>query len=352
MRSYKNHLLIVLAVVAVGLATLAWQQHRELVALRATTLPEAGNADWQKRMASMPRRARSPGGQASARPGGPVATAVPGTTSGPTPGGGPGNLAAGFTSFLERPEAARLLAIQQKAQIDARYAALFRKLGLSPDKLAQFKTLLADKLSTPIDVLAAAGQQGIDPVRNPQEFRQLNQNAQADLDEKIKTLLDPASYTQYQNYLQTEPQRAVVNQLQQSLSYTDTPLTAAQADRLVQILADTSSSGGAGGTLAAGGPVGYYARPAAGTNVTVAFGPPPPDGAAMRGGGLITDEAITRAQSLLSSAQVEALQAIQQQQQAAAQLRQLMIQNAGAAGLGPVFVSPTGGPVPVPSPGG
>ena len=122
MRSYKNHLLIVLAVVAVGLAALAWQQHRELVALRATTLPGAGNADWQKRMASMPKRARSPGGQATSRPGGPVATAVPGTTSGPTPGGGPGNMAAGFTSFMERPEAARLLAIQQKAQIDARYA--------------------------------------------------------------------------------------------------------------------------------------------------------------------------------------------------------------------------------------
>ncbi|HUJ42379.1 MAG TPA: hypothetical protein VLW52_02110 [Opitutaceae bacterium] len=351
MRSYKNHLLVVLAVVVVGLATLAWRQHRELVALRATTLAAGGNADWQKRLSAASKRMGSAGNRSTPRPGGPVATALPGAASGPTPLSAIRNPVPGFTSLMERPEAARLLAIQQKAQINARYAGLFRQLALSPDKLAQFKSLLADKLSTPIDVLAAASQQGIDPVRNPEEFRQLNQNAQAELDEKIKDLLEPAGYSQYQTYLQMEPQRAVVNQLQQALSYSDTPLTAAQADRLVQILAETSPASGAGAT--AGASVGYFSRAGANANVTIALGPPPPDGAAIFGGSQITDDAITRVQGILATAQIQALQEIQQQQQAVTQLRQLMFQNAGA-GHGPVIVPPTGGPLPgpLPPPGG
>lgn len=354
MRSYKNHLLIVLALIAVGLSALAWKQHQELIELRATTLTNSGRADWQKRTWTAQKRAKDLESQlAAARRGGPAATATP--ASGPTPGGAISSMVTGFTSLLERPEAARLMAIQHKAQVDARYAALFRKLALSPDKLAQLKSLLADKLSTPIDVLAAAGQQGIDPVRDPQEFRQLNQSAQAELDGKIQALLDPASYAQYQTYLQTEPQRSVVSQLQQALSYTDSPLTAAQADQLVQILADTSSSrGGATPLTGAAAGVAYFNRPTTGANVTVAFGPPPPDGGGGLGGSLITDDAITRAQGVLSTAQVQALQDIQQQQQAAAQLRQLMFQNAGAGGRGPVSLPGAGGsaPVPGPPPGG
>ena len=350
MRSYKNHLLIFLVLVAIGLAVLAWRQHGELMALRAT-VPATARTDSQKRAAASPGRRGTGASAATTRPGGPYATALPGTGSGPTPTSAGRSPVASFTSLLDRPDAARLLAIQQKAQINARYGALFHQLGLSPDKLAQLKSLLADKLSTPIDVLAAAGQQGIDPVRNPEAFRQLNQNAQAELDEKIKALLEPAGYAQYQNFLQVEPQRAVVNQLQQALSYSDTPLTAAQADRLVQILAETSPSSGPG--AATGAAVGYFSRTGPGSNVTVAVGPAPPDGAALFGGSQITDDAIARAQGFLATAQVEALQEIQQQQQAAAQLRQLMFQQIGP-GRGPILVPSTGGsaPGPVPPPGG
>lgn len=353
MRSYTNQLLIVLALIAVGLSALAWKQHQELIELRTTALTNSGRADWQKRTWTAQKRAKDLESQlAAARRSGPAPAATP--TPGPTPGGAISSMVTGFTSLMDRPEAARLMAIQHKAQVDARYAALFRKLALSPDKLAQLKSLLADKLSTPIDVLAAAGQQGIDPVRSPQEFRQLNQSAQAELEDKIKTLLEPASYAQYQTYLQTEPQRSVVSQLQQALSYTDSPLSAAQADQLVQILADTSSSPGGAPSTGGSAGVAYFNRPTTGANVTVAFGPFPPDGGGGLGGGLITDDAIARAQGLLSTAQVQALQDIQQQQQAAAQLRQLMFQNAGASGRGPVFIPGAGGspPVPGPPPGG
>jgi hypothetical protein len=347
MRSLRNYFLLGLVLMVLGLSALAWKQYQELVALRAATLTSGERADWQKRVWAAQKRAQKLEDELAAPRAGKTA-ATAGEATQPDRGAPPrpdiGKMMSGFASMMDRPEATRLLALQQKAQVDARYAALFKKLGLPPDRLAQFKSLLADRLSTPIDVLAAAGQQGINPIQDPQAFRQLVQNAQAEIDGKIQALLDPGSYAQYQNYVQTEPQRTIVNQLQQALSYTTAPLSSAQTDQLVQILAETSPARGA--ATATGAAVTYVGRPGPGGEMTaVAVGPPPPDGGGIAGGSLVTDDAITRAQSVLSAPQVQALQQIQQQQQAASQLRQQMFLNAAAGGAMPP-------PPPGPPPGG
>lgn len=253
MPSPKNLLLIVLGLTVFGLSALAWKQHLELVELRAGNL---SRAEWQKRVLAVQKRTKDLNRQAVSAPGSGPAAAVPAPGPAPTPrGGGPG----GFTSLMDRPEMAQLMAIQQKGQIDGRFAALFKKLGLPADKLAQFKALLADKLSAPADVMAAAGPQGIDPVRNPQEFNKLIQDTQTELDDKIRSLLPPGEFAQYQNYLQTEPQRAIVSQLQQSLSYSDAQISSAQADQLVQILADTAGNKAVGTGFAGGFGMGPFA---------------------------------------------------------------------------------------------
>lgn len=335
MPSFKNLLLLVLVLTTLGLSAFAWKQHLELIELRATALNNGSRAEWQKRALAAQNRAKnSDRPSAGAPPGGSATVSLP--APGPAPVTRGAGLVTSFTSLMDRPEMAHLMAIQQKGQIDARFAALFKNLGLPADKLAQLKALLADKLSAPTDVLAAAGPQGIDPVRNPQEFTKLIQDTQSELDDKIKSLLPPGDYAQYQNYLQTEPQRAVVSQLQQSLSYSDTQITPAQADQLVQILADTAGSKGA---VAGTGP---------GANVAFAMGPFPSNGMGPGSWGAtpITDEAIARAQSVLSAPQIQALQDIQQQQQAAAQLRQLLMQNFGRRGNAPT----PGASGPAPSP--
>jgi hypothetical protein len=336
MQTFKNYLLLLLALIVFGLSALAWKQYQEIAALRAAALGNGERADWQKRVWAAQKRAQNLENQlAAARPGGSAAGAAAPSARGQPPGAASGNMMTGFASLMNRPEAVRLMAMREKAMLNARYAALFKKLALSPEKLAQFQSLLADKLSVPMDVLTAASQQGINPMQNPQEFRQLVQNAQAEIEGKIKAALDPASYAQYQNYVQTEPQRMVVNQLQQSLGYTDTPLTTAQADQLMQILADTSAVND-GGVITSGAAVTYVNRTGSGNSMVVAaVGNPPPDGGGGFGGSLVTDEAVTRAQSVLSTAQIQALREIQQQQQAAAQLRQQMMQNAGPGGAPP-----------------
>jgi hypothetical protein len=341
MHSLKNYLLILLALVIIGLSALAWRQHQEINALRAASLRSDERADLQKRVWAAQKRATELETRlaTSRRDGSDTAADAAQADRSPSPRAAAGRLMSGFASMMDRPDMARLMAIQQKAQIDARFAPLFKKLGLSPDKLAQFKSLLADRLSTPIDVMTAAGQQGINPMQDPQQFRELVQNAQAGIDEKIQSLLDTATYAQYQDYVQTEPQRALVTQLQQSLSYTDAPLSAAQADQLTQILAQTSPARAAGAVAGA-----VYTRSTGSDgNVVVAVGPPPPDGGlagGLLGGSTITDAAVAQAQNVLSPAQLQALKEIQQQQQAAARLRQQMFQNA-----------PAGVPPPPPPPG-
>jgi len=167
---------------------------------------------------------------------------------------------------------ARLMAIQQKAQIDARFAPLFKKLGLSPDKLAQFKSLLADRLSTPIDVMTAAGQQGINPMQDRSNSGSSCRMRRRDRRE------DPVA-PRYRDLCAIpglrpdRTQRPWSTQLQQSLSYTThrCPRPGRPAD------ADSGPDFSCARCGAVAGAV-YTRSTGSDGNVVVAVGPPPPDG--------------------------------------------------------------------------
>ena len=128
------------------------------------------------------------------------------------------------------PEFQRLLAIQMKGRISQTYGPLFKALNLSPDQLAQFQSLLADKQQALMDVMQAARDQGINPRADPDGFKTLVNQAVSQVDQTIQQTLGDAAFQQYQQYQQTLPERNVVNSLQQQLSYTQTPLTDDQAN--------------------------------------------------------------------------------------------------------------------------
>jgi hypothetical protein len=236
-------------------------------------------------------------------------------------------------ALLQSPEVQKLLAIQQKSQLDARYATLFKNLNLSPEQLEKFKGLLLERQASRMDVMAAARDQGIDPRTDQKGFRALMDSAQADIDTSIKAAIGDNAFAQYKSYEQTAPQRGTVNQLQQSLSYTATPLTSEQSDKLVQILAQTVPQrvAAANGQPAAAGDTG------GGGGGRLQF-----MGGGLGGGGgggqtsPITNETITLAQGVLTAPQVAALQQLQQaqlaQQQVGQLLRQSQTNNAGTTG--------------------
>ena len=153
--------------------------------------------------------------------------------------GGPGGLTNAL-STLQKPEIQRALALQQKGQLDARYASLFKSLNLSPAQLDKFKNLLVERQTSAMDVFTAAREQGIDPRRDPEAFRSLLASTQADIDAGIKASIGEEGFKQYKSFEQTMPQRATTDQLSQRLSYTATPLTAAQSASMVQILSQTA----------------------------------------------------------------------------------------------------------------
>lgn len=353
MTSTKNTLLAVLALATVGGALLAWKQYGELIELRAAALDRSAREDFQKRIADLEKQNRELQDRLGSRGrrglGGESGMASAGDTGEGQggPGGPRGRFGDGrgpdaaMRELMAKPEVQALMAQQQKAAVEGRYAALFKSLNLTPEQAEKLKTLLADRMNTGRDVAEAARAQGIDPRENRETFTKLLTDAQTTLDNSIKSVIGDQGYSQLQAYEQTMPQRNVVEQLQRQLAYSDSPLTAQQSEQLVQILSANAAPRTATDATQAGVAV------RAPDFVFSAGGGPGmggPAGAIMIGGGpgggssaTITANAVAQAQTILNASQVSALQQLQQQQATQQQLQQvirntLSTQPSGATG--------------------
>ena len=342
MNSSKTYLLVILAFTTLGGAAFAWKQYQELIQLRAAALGTEERGDFQKRLWAAEKRAkdladqlaalrnRSSGEDSLAESGDPANPGNPARADRRDRGpGGPGGF-GNVMNALQKPEIQRLIATQQKAQLDARYASLFKNLNLAPAQLEKFKNLLVERQTSMMDVMTAAREQGVDPRKDPKGFQQLVAGTQAEIDASIKAAIGDTAYSQYKGYEQTAPQRATTDQLSQRLSYSATPLTADQSAAMLQILTQTSLS----------------ARPVIGTTVTATVttdgggrGGPGGGMSFIAGGGggggggnsgtAITDATINLAQGVLSGPQIDALKQLQAEQQAQAQLGQTFRQTMG-----------------------
>lgn len=368
MKSPKNYIIAFLALTTVGGALLAWQQYGELVELRAGALNREERADLQRRIADLERLNRGLQDRLAALGGnGEVDERVADADGGERPDGERGGRGdrgrgdprsrggdsrqqfAAVRELMAKPEVQAMISLQQKAAIEARYAALFKNLNLSPEQAEKLKTLLADRSNTRRDVEEAARAQGINPREEPDAYRKLLADAQNLLNSDIKATIGEQGFAQLQNFEQTIPQRNLVDNLQQRLNNSSMPLSSTQAEQLVQILAANApprnvNAAGQGqpgdvvtiargpGGMVVGGP-GDFGRggPDMGRMLGGGFGGP-------MGGATVTAAAVSQAQTILAPPQLAALQQIQQQQQAQQQLQQLvrdtLAANAPAANTG------------------
>jgi hypothetical protein len=330
----KNTLIVVLAFAVATLGAVAWRQYRELIDLRAqiadgelATLKRQ-LADARKAIKSLEdRMAAMRGRRGGGGPAGDVAGADnPAATGGR---GRPGGRMGFFGQLAGNPEFQRLLALQMKSRISATYGPLFKSLNLTPDQLAQFQSLLADKQQALMDTLQAAREQGINPRTDPDGFKTLVNQSVSQVDSSIQQALGDAAFQQYQQYQQTLPERNTVNSLQQQLSYTQTPLSDDEANQMVTLLAQNQPQ-----------------RAGSGTAGTTTGGDPGPNLMNLVNGGgtaKITPEAVTAASGVLSAPQISALQQIQAEQQAQQQMQQLIrgaAQGAGGNGGAPMGTAP------------
>lgn len=380
MKSPKNFVIVVLLLIAAGTGFMAWRSSRQLVELRSAALNKHERADLQKRLWDAEKRAKAlsdqvaslmgarakEAGDAAAYASSQLATGNARRVRGGAAGLGGAGALGNVLSAMDKPEMQRLLALQQKGQLDGRYATLFKNLALTPADLDRLKMLLVEKQTAFQDVIAAARAQGINPLADPASLQQMIATTQAELDENIEALLGKPGFAQFQNYQETLPHRSVVTQLQQSLSYTSAPLSETQAEQMVQILARTApANSGDNNVLATAPQMNVAISFAADNGASAAAGTPSGRAATLSIGGTlsgsgpgpgaaITDEAISLSAGVLSPAQVEGFSQLQQQQQAQGQLQQTLRQTLGrgsaptgnaVAGDDPATVAPVP-PVP------
>lgn len=291
MRSPKNFLLALFAFTTLATGIFAWRQHLELVSLRAAA-PVREQVAATRAVASAAQNASTPEPESNAHEvfgGAAPSDAIDVANPIPAPNSN-GPQFGRRDAFIETPEVQRLMMIQRKAGLDARYAALFKSLNLRPDQLDRFKELLVERMTVRNDVMGAARSQGLNPRSDRDAINALVRQGEAEIDASIRGLIGDASYSQYQHYERTQPLRTTVNQLEQRLSYSSTPLSPEQSAAVLSIL---DRNGGA-------------TSPSIGRI------------------GVVTDAAIEQARGVLAAPQIEALRQLQQEQRAQAEMAAAM----------------------------
>ncbi|MBK9991828.1 MAG: hypothetical protein IPP19_14105 [Verrucomicrobia bacterium] len=303
----KSALLVLFALTTVATGILAWQQYRALHAPQSESSQDDDAlrqklADAEHRTHALQNELDALKARTSsedvAPPDEPPPTANNNERRGRRgPGGGP----AAFMALMNDPKVVQLMNSRDRLMLDTRYAALFKSLlqgsNLNLQQIDAFKDLLVEKQNTTRDFMMSSRAEG---VTDRNEVNKLINAAQAELDAQIQNTLGAAGFAEYQQYENTLPQRNLVTQLSQNLSYTSAPLSDAQSQQLIKILSENSGSadthqprnlGGFGG-----GPGGM--------------------GAPFGSSTAISDAAIAQAQAVLAPAQLQALTTLQQQQKA------------------------------------
>lgn len=297
MSKAKTYLIVLLSVATLSLSLIAWNQDRRITALQEELQQASSRAPSRLKPTPAPMFT-PPASEPSVAlenddPNEPAAN-----EDAPEQGRRQRNRPS-MATLMANPEFAQALKVQRRSALDVRYADLFKQLNLSPAELEKFKDLLVERQTARMDVIAAARENGINPRENRDELRKLTQEAQDEVDANIKAALGETRFNQYQNYETTQPQRAVVSQLDQRLSYNATPLNSAQTEFLINALVNQSSASGGSDNRGANRP-------------------------------MITDTLIQQAQSVLTPKQIQALKELQAEQQAQRQIREMMRANASA----------------------
>lgn len=302
MRDARNYVIGLLSVITLASSYWAWQQTkelRELQSMQTAGLP-IGEA---QRQSSQNVRDTNPAGNIthdSEEPDNPE------TPSGETGHQTFARIKANqdrMVKLMTDPEFVRLLSVQHRAALDTRYAALFKQLGLSPAQIEQFKTLLVEKQSASEDVFNVGRAQGMDFKAERHTLLDLVAATRREVDAAILQTFGQAAYRTYQEYEQTIPYRNAVDTLETRLSYSPSPLTDAQYNQMLRILSDTASERDKQ----------YAARYLTNGNLR-------PSDNRIR----LTDATLNRAQGILTPDQQSALFALQEEQQSAQKMRQLI----------------------------
>ena len=142
----------------------------------------------------------------------------------------------------------RLYALGMKAYTAAFHINMekvYRPLNLSPDQITKFDALGTQDQEARLDILSTAASQGLaldDPA-----VKTLMQQENTQFEANIKSLLGDTAFQQYQQVSRMQGVASIAFQAASSVSLTETPLLPAQADQLLQIMANACPQYQSGG---------------------------------------------------------------------------------------------------------
>lgn len=163
----------------------------------------------------------------------------PGTTEpAPRPKGiAPANLGL---AILDDPKFQALYFAAQRPKLLLLYGALFQKLGLSSTQTDQFVRNMVKRDEAALDLAATARAQHL-PPEDP-SLAALFQQAAGDYQAVQTALLGAAGYSQAEAFERSVPIRNIVDSVAGQLALSGEPLTAQQADQMVEAAAGASAA--------------------------------------------------------------------------------------------------------------
>jgi len=155
--------------------------------------------------------------------------------------------AQNLAALLEaHPELRALRSTSFRANLALTYLPLFDSLKLSPPQIEKFKDLLTEREEERLDLQSTAQSQGL-PMSDP-AIAALRQQQDDKLHSDEVELLGDAGAQAAQQFVRMQPLENPINDMASFVAHTATPLTAPQAEQLLNVLAASSSQFQAGGT--------------------------------------------------------------------------------------------------------
>ena len=151
---------------------------------------------------------------------------------------GPGNFMKGMAKMMQDPDMKKMIRSQQAMGVRMMYGDLAKELGLSPDEATQVMELLTERqLGMAAKGMELMGGEAADEAKLA-EAGEAAKASREEFDQQLRGVLGEERMKKLENYERTLGDRMALQQYQQSLAASGTPITDQQRDGLLEIMAD------------------------------------------------------------------------------------------------------------------
>jgi hypothetical protein len=144
-----------------------------------------------------------------------------------------------FARALADPESRAGMLTRAKGEIDRRFGEYFVKLGLDETQIETLRTLLAERQLVRMESGMLERAAETDQERADAQTWRESKLATAEAD--INAVLGPDGLKNLQAYLDSAPQRRVVDDIARRASYAGAPLSTESSDQLVEVVGQVST---------------------------------------------------------------------------------------------------------------